>query len=37
MPRRREHRAGVRTRLLSAASLRWVLRHHAYTPWYLIL
>jgi acetyltransferase-like isoleucine patch superfamily enzyme len=23
-------------RLLAPASLRWVLRHHAYTPWYLL-
>jgi acetyltransferase-like isoleucine patch superfamily enzyme len=25
-----------RTRLLTMSSLRWVVRHHAYTPWYLI-
>jgi acetyltransferase-like isoleucine patch superfamily enzyme len=24
------------SRLAGLASLRWVLRHHAYTPWYLI-
>ncbi len=23
-------------RFLTPASLRWVLRHHAYTPWYLV-
>lgn len=31
MPRRRE-----RTHFLTVASLRWVLRHRAYTPWYLV-
>lgn len=25
-----------RTRLLTPASLRWVVRHRAYTPWYLV-
>jgi acetyltransferase-like isoleucine patch superfamily enzyme len=31
MPRRREG-----ARFLTVASLRWVIRHRAYTPWYLI-
>lgn len=31
MPRRREG-----TRFLTVASLRWVFRHRAYTPWYLV-
>ncbi len=29
-------RAGSQPRWLSPASLRWVLRHRAYTPWYLL-
>ena len=29
-------RAADRPRYLSLASLRWVLRHRAYTPWYLL-
>jgi acetyltransferase-like isoleucine patch superfamily enzyme len=28
--------SGSRARFLTPASLRWVLRHRAYTPWYLV-
>ena len=34
---RRPERAELRSaRFLTWASLRWVLRHRAYTPWYLV-
>ena len=33
MPRRREPASA---RFLTIASLRWILRHRAYTPWYLV-
>ena len=33
MPRRPEN---VGARFLTIASLRWVIRHRAYTPWYLV-
>jgi acetyltransferase-like isoleucine patch superfamily enzyme len=33
---RRRNRDPRQARFLTAASLRWVLRHRAYTPWYLL-
>jgi acetyltransferase-like isoleucine patch superfamily enzyme len=32
----RSRRDPAQARFLTAASLRWVLRHRAYTPWYLV-
>ncbi|MCG8919518.1 acyltransferase [Actinokineospora sp. PR83] len=32
----RGHRDPAQARFLTAASLRWVLRNRAYTPWYLV-
>ncbi|QFZ22894.1 acyltransferase [Saccharothrix syringae] len=33
---RRSRRDPAQARFLTLASLRWVLRHRAYTPWYLV-
>ncbi|MEU4739988.1 acyltransferase [Actinosynnema sp. NPDC023658] len=33
---RRSRRDPAQARFLTVASLRWVLRHRAYTPWYLV-
>jgi len=33
---RRSRRDPAQARFLTIASLRWVLRHRAYTPWYLV-
>src|SRR3712207_6704830 len=33
---RSSRRDPAQARFLSVASLRWVLRHRAYTPWYLV-
>ncbi|HEX7661531.1 MAG TPA: acyltransferase [Pseudonocardiaceae bacterium] len=33
---RRAGRDPRQARFLTVASLRWMLRHHAYTPWYLV-
>ena len=32
----RSRRDPAQARFLTLASLRWVLRHRAYTPWYLV-
>jgi acetyltransferase-like isoleucine patch superfamily enzyme len=36
MPRQPDHDSLRSARLLSVASLRWIVRHRAYTPWYLV-
>lgn len=36
MPRRRESRPLRSPRFLTLDSLRWVIRHRAWTPWYLV-
>ena len=36
MLRRSEHDPFRSARFVTWSSLRWVIRHHAYTPWYLV-